>query len=282
MILKQILNRTLSSNFKNKIGEFKHKHELKSIQRIECEINSLRTRKDISIEDIFDPNETEHLWSKSKKDLEEMNISESSGGVNPGDRKAIYYLISKLQPASVLEIGTHIGASTLHIAAALYMSRIKSGKKAHLTSVDIVDVNSIETKPWLKYGSKYSPAEMINKLNYGSFVNFIADTSLNYAANCTEKYDFIFLDGSHAASVVYQEIPRAVKLLNPNGVILLHDFFPALKPLWSEGSVIPGPYLAIDRLAKEGVALEVLPLGKLPWPTKLGSNVTSLALLLRK
>ena len=74
----------------------------------------------------------------------------------------------------------------------------------------------------------------------------------------------------------------ALKMLNPNGVILLHDYFPGMKPLWSDGTVIPGPYLATERFVKEGINLTVLPLGELPWPTKLGSNVTSLALLLRK
>jgi len=65
-------------------------------------------------------------------------------------------------------------------------------------------------------------------------------------------------------------------------MILLHDYFPEMKPLWSDGSVFPGPFLAVNRLVKEGADLVALPLGSLPWPTKLQSNVTSLALLLRK
>jgi predicted O-methyltransferase YrrM len=267
---------------KTKYHISRDKKELNSIQKIGCEVNNLRNKSELPIENLFESGEIESMWSNSKKEIDFFSIPDGSGGVNPGDRKAIYYLISKLKPSSVLEIGTHIGASTLHIASALYMSQIKNSKNASLTTVDIVDVNSTLTKPWLTYGTKYSPAEMINKFNYGSFVAFVADTSLNYAANCKQKFDFIFLDGSHAASVVYQEIPMALKLLNPNGVILLHDYFPGMKPLWSDGSIIPGPYQATERLAKEGVDVIVVPLGKLPWPTKLSSNVTSLALLLRK
>ena len=41
------------------------------------------------------------------------------GGVNPGDRQAVYYLIMALKPQNVLEVGTHIGASMPHIARAL-------------------------------------------------------------------------------------------------------------------------------------------------------------------
>ena len=113
-------------------------------------------------------------------------------------------------------------------------------------------------------------------------MEFITSTSLSYFTRCELRFDFIFLDGDHTAKTVYQEIPAALRLLNQNGVILLHDYFPNLKALWPNGSVIPGPFLATERLVKEGANLVVLPLGELPWPTKLQSNVTTLALLLRK
>jgi hypothetical protein len=45
--------------------------------------------------------------------------------------------------------------------------------------------------------------------------------------------------------------------------------------------VIPGPWLGVERLRREGVRLQVLPLGELGWPTKLGRNVTSLAAVVR-
>jgi predicted O-methyltransferase YrrM len=282
MKLKKILKRLIVPIIKTNYFISKEMKELNSIQQIGCEINNLRFKSDLSIEHLFESREIEKMWSDSKKEIDIFNIPDGSGAVNPGDRRAIYYLISKLKPSSVLEVGTHLGASTLHIASALYMSQIKNVNTANLISVDILDVNAPVTKPWLGFGTKYSPIEMMNKLNYDSFVNFVADSSLNYITNSKQKFDFIFLDGSHVASTVYQEIPMALKLLNNNGVILLHDYFPGMKPLWSDGSVIPGPYLATERLSKEGTNLIVLPLGKLPWPTKLASNVTSLALLLRK
>jgi hypothetical protein len=73
----------------------------------------------------------------------------------------------------------------------------------------------------------------------------------------------------------------ALRLLNPNGLVLLHDYFPGGRPLWSDGSVIDGPELAVKRFQREGVPFNILPLGALAWPTKLGSTVTSLALLTR-
>jgi predicted O-methyltransferase YrrM len=272
----------LKQFLKTKYQLSRDKKELNSIQRIGCDINNLRNKSDLSIQHLFESTEIENMWNDSKKEIDNFSIPDGSGAVNPGDRRAIYYLVSKLKPSSVLEVGTHLGASTLHIASALHRSQVKKGENANLVSVDIVDVNSTVTKPWLGYGSQYSPVEMVNQLGYGPFVSFVADASLNYAANCKQRFDFIFLDGSHSAANVYQEIPLALKLLKQNGVILLHDYFPAMKPLWSDGSVITGPYLATERFAKEGIHLVVLPLGELPWPTKLSSNITSLALLLRK
>ena len=280
--LKQFLHGVVSTDIKTLYHKSKNIKELNSIQRIGCEINNLRDESDLFLENLFESSEIENMWNASKKEIDFFEIPDGSGGVNEGDSKAIYYLVSELRPSSVLEIGTHIGASTLHIASALYMSQLKNGKKVNLITVDIADVNSVITKPWLQYGAKYSPIEMINKFNYETFVKFVADTSLNYIAECKQKFDFIFLDGDHSASTVYQEISMALKLLNKNGVILLHDYFPDMKPLWSNGSVISGPYLAIKRLMKECMHLNCLPLGRLPWSTKLSSNVTSLALLLRK
>lgn len=161
------------------------------------------------------------------------------------------------------------------------MNQCEDGKHANLVSVDIADVNDPVSKPWLKYGTNHSPVEMIEKMYFRSFVEFTRDTSLNYLDRCEQKFAFIFLDGDHSAKTVYREIPTAMKLLKKNGLILLHDYFPNLKPLWSNGSVIPGPFFVTERLKAEGAKLMVLPLGELPWPTKLQSNITSLALLLR-
>ena len=198
------------------------------------------------------------------------------------DRRALYYLIGDLKPKSVLEVGTHIGASTLHIASALFNSQIKKNQTVQFTTLDIRDVNSPVDKPWLKFDMSHSPLEMIKHFGYDSFAKFVAGNSLEYLKNTSQKFDFIFLDGDHAETTVYKEIPAALKLLNPNGIILLHDYFPNMKPLWSDGSIIEGPFMATERLINEGADMVVLPLDGLPWETKLNSNITSLALLLKK
>lgn len=256
---------------------------LEKIPSLGCKAESLRSAEEVNLEEVFSSNGIKAAWDIVVPELRAFEIPDGTGGVNPGDRRAISYLVRYFEPHSVLEVGTHIGASTIHIAAAL-RSRREAEIKEHpdLISVDAVDVNDPVSKPWLRHGIRFSPAEMIGRMGYDDFTAFVTSTSLDYMTDCERGFDFIFLDGDHAAKTVYREIPAAMELLNPDGLILLHDYFPGAKPLWSNDSVIPGPFLAAERLRAEGAQFEVLPLGRLPWPTKLKSNLTSLALLARK
>lgn len=195
----------------------------------------------------------------------------SGGAVNPGDQRAIYALTRSLKPQSVLEIGTHLGGSTVMFALAL------KDTGATLTTVDILDVNG-PAGPYVRHGGS-SPLAMIRAL--GCEAQFVTRPSVEYLSECPQRFDLIFLDGLHDAPNVYEEIPLALRLLNPGGLILLHDVFPQLHPLWDDGIVVPGPWLAVERLRDEGAPLRIVPLGALPWPTKQGSTVTSLAYLLR-
>jgi len=153
--------------------------------------------------------------------------------------------------------------------------------KSIFKTIDIRDVNSNEKKPWLKYGMTRSPINMIKEFNFSSNVEFVKDISTDYLKNTSDTFDFIFLDGDHAPSTVYQEIPLALDKLNKGGIILLHDYFPNGKPLWSNNYAVEGPYLATKRLISE-IDIDILPLGSLPWKTKFDSNTTSLALCCKR
>jgi predicted O-methyltransferase YrrM len=227
-------------------------------------------------------------WNKARQLMAPIAIPEMTGGVNPGDQQLIFQLIHYLQPTRILEIGTHIGASTLNIAAALHLS--PADKRGSLTTVDIGDVNDEQLKPWLQYQSARSPRALLEAVGTQDLVSFVVSDSVAFLENTTQTFDFIFLDGDHSSRAVYLEIPLALERLAANGTILLHDYFPGLAPLWPtarladsmlQPSVIPGPFLATQRLQREDNGCRVIPFGELPWPTKLGSRVTSLALLAR-
>jgi predicted O-methyltransferase YrrM len=217
-------------------------------------------------------------WSKDSTALLGLAIPEMSGGVNEGDRRALYYLVRAFKPEALLEIGTHIGSSTTAIAMAATRNH-RDGVSTRITTADIRDVNDPVKRPWETFKSPAAPAELMARLGCQELVTFETGDSFSVLGGTSKNYDLIFLDGSHEEEVVYKEIPLALKRLKPNGVIVLHDYYPDLKPLWAGQPVISGPYKAVQRLIRQGAQFKAFPLGALPWPTKCGSNVTSLALL---
>jgi predicted O-methyltransferase YrrM len=257
--------------------------ELYRIGTVACDSQPLATMHRIDLDGVFNSAVYQQELAAIDNEVSLLSIPEESGGVNPGDRRAIYCLTRHLNPKSVLEIGTHIGVSTVYIAAALKKLRAINPESSYkLLSVDMRDVNDPVSAPWRQYRSARSPLDMLRSMGCDDLVTFVVMDSLDFFPSCEHRYDLIFLDGSHDASTVYQEIPAAMKLLHRDGHILLHDYFPALRPLWSNRAVVPGPYLATRRLEDEGADIKILPVGKLPWRTKLGSKVTSLALLGKK
>lgn len=215
--------------------------------------------------------ENDHAYLRTIMTQEHMN-----GGVNPGDQRALYYLVRALRPQNFLEVGTHIGASTLFIARAMQANA--AGK---MTSVDIYNVNDESHSSWKQYGATDSPRGSLEKAGLADRVTFSAEGALPFMARTDEKFDFIFLDGDHKASAVYKEIAAALDILAPGGIILLHDVFPDGKALYPDKNVIHGPWQAAARIHREAPDVKIVPLGDLPWPTKQGVNTTTLALALR-
>jgi len=113
-------------------------------------------------------------------------------------------------------------------------------------------------------------------------VIFVVEPAAAVLESSGQRFDMIFLDGDHSKSAVYREISAALPVLNPNGLLLLHDFYPDGMPLVPDGNVEFGPAAAASRIARETDALAFLPLGNLPWPTKNGGNATSLALVSKR
>ncbi len=218
------------------------------------------------------------FWSEDSRELSALLGGDDRwGGVNPGDRRAIYTLIMATKPKTVLEIGTHIGASTLHLAKALE----RSGSGGHITTVDILNVNA-ENGPWRDIGMTHCPLDYLKKLRLSDSVTFIAQKSAAFLKDCTEKFDFIFLDGDHGADTVYIEVSAALAKLNKGGLILLHDYYPNGEALFPDGSIIYGPYRAMERIAKENSDITTINLSPLPWESKQGSVNTSLTIISRK
>jgi len=261
------------------LKKYEEKIELGRIKNLSFDPSFLKNMKEKELVDIFLSPSIEKQWIQERKEIDLLKITDRAHGVNYGDRRALFYLIRHFNPHSVLEVGTHIGASTAHMALAL---KNNDSDRKKIVSLDIYDVNGLNTRIYSHLGVTHSPLEMLRRIGCEGFVEFITCPSLEYMKTCDSKFDFIFLDGDHSAKTVVRVLVFASRLLNKNGTILLHDYFPGMKPLWSNGYVVFGPYLAVQRFIEEGISIEVIPLGLLPWPTKMNSNRTSLALLTKK
>jgi predicted O-methyltransferase YrrM len=276
--IKQTLHRLPGMRFATVLRQ---RLALRGLRQAPCDATSLSRKIDqVRLKEIFASQQMNDEWPAIERTIASLKIADGADGVNLGDRRALYYLVRCLSIRSMLEIGTSIGASTVCAVAALQTNHCEDINTPHrLTSVDVLAVNDEASTPWLRSGSTYSPKEMVMKIGAADYVTFMTVRSIDHLRNCKDGYDLIFVDGDHAATTVYQEIPLALRVLNQGGVILLHDYFPDLRPLWSNGAVIPGPWLATERLNTEHEQIQVLALGHLPWRTKLDSDVTSLALV---
>jgi predicted O-methyltransferase YrrM len=219
----------------------------------------------------------ETAWSAAEQRVATLGLT-AQGGMNPDDRRALYYLVRHLRPDRVLEIGTLAGASTVHLAMGL-ADAWSGPATTRLLTVDILDVNHPELGAWHRLGLAQSPRQAMERLGMGGMVEFRVARSLDLLAQPGEPFALILLDGDHRLETVVAEIPAALRRLRPGGLLLLHDYFPELRPLWADGKVIDGPARAVRRLQRAGWPVKARPLGELPWPTKEGSRRTSLALL---
>lgn len=262
----------------NTLRDAREKKGLAKIGNKTFKTHNLITNDNLPLNNILNDQELEKRWETDKQDIAKIfEHQDKYGGVNPGDRRAIYTIITGLKPQNVLEVGTHIGASTLYIARALK----GSDRASSLTTVDIVNVNAPDA-PWKKIGLPQSPVQMLRALDCAENVIFEKSSSLEYLKNTDQKFDFIFLDGDHSAATVYEETALALDALTPGGIIMLHDYYPNGKALFPDNNIITGPYRALERIKSENPDIQVQPLGALPWETKQGSHNTSLAMVTKK
>lgn len=274
----------MASSFDRRLKALRETLALRRVPSLACATSSLRISSAAELASMLSRTDLHEEWLEVEADLARACPIEDgkTGGVNPGDRRALWYLARSLAVTSVLEIGTHVGASTVYLAAALRASAAhEPALRPRLVTVDVRDVNSPTDGYWKAYGLQASPEQMLRTIGASDIVRFETAWSLAYLDACTERFDLVFVDGDHRATAVYQELPRALAVLNSPGVVVLHDYFPRNQPLWRDGSPIPGPYLATARLRRERASFDVLPLGDLPWATKQGSKRTSLALVIR-
>ncbi|RPH04833.1 MAG: hypothetical protein CBC06_006225 [bacterium TMED46] len=243
-----------------------------------CNVDELKSLSLEQLSQIFSNDNIHNEWENYGSKIDSLKIPEMAGGVNSGDQRALYYLVRMLKPISILEIGTHIGSSTVALAMAALKNR-EEGIETKIISTDIIDVNDLNERYWKTIGSPKSPSKIIDSIGCSEIVTFEIGNSIE-KMKMNRKFNMIFLDGDHSAKTLYQEIPLALNSLD-DGIIILHDYFPKLESLWGSQAPIVGPFLATQRFIEEGTPFNVIPFGELPWLTKFDSKITSLACLVK-
>jgi len=72
----------------------------------------------------------------------------------------------------------------------------------------------------------------INKLKTYKNTKLVELTSDEFFASNIEYFDLIFIDGLHQSQQVIKDVQNALKFLNPNGIIVLHDCNPTSKVIF--------------------------------------------------
>lgn len=148
----------------------------------------------------------------------------------------------------ILEIGTLFGFSTLHIAEAL---KINGGGK--ISTIDI----RIANRKWGTGEEVENIHELAIKLaaeaGLSEYINFISgrsDVEMPKLCFSENKFDLIFIDGSHSRYVVTLDLLNALNILKPGGLIIFDDISEnvALREYNVGGpNSILGPFIASGR-----------------------------------
>ena len=282
-ILKRLIRRVLPARVHGVLRRAIHAWRLARVPAMAADVAPLPHATEISFSDLLCSEGLAHSWERAKKSIDEIfEYVPRSHAADPESCRTIYHLIRRLQPHSVLEIGTNGGASTLHAAMAMRDYR-RADRPPGLVTVDMFDVNDPATAEAKRYRITTPPRERLARLDCADMVEFSIASSTDFLTRHKAAFDFILLDHAPRADTAYRDIVLAIGALRPGGQLLMHSYFPGKESLGTAERVNADWYLAVRRLRRQGIRLVALPLGPLPWPAKAGGpNLTSLALLARE
>lgn len=115
---------------------------------------------------------------------------------------------------NVLEIGLAYATSSIHIINRL----LKYGGNVNYT---VIDPNQSST--WESIGINHIRQYLRDNNSNSIHLNLIEKYSQDAMSELKDKFDIIFIDGSHAEDIVIQDLMNSDKILKPNGIIIVDD-----------------------------------------------------------
>lgn len=112
--MKRLIGKFVPQSLQNWALRRKDEDGLRQVPTVKFTVDNLISGSAVRLEEIWKKRETQSAWEKAEPLIRKFGVPDGTGGVNPGDRRALYYLVSHFQPGRMLEVGTHIGASTMH------------------------------------------------------------------------------------------------------------------------------------------------------------------------
>lgn len=155
--------------------------------------------------------------------------------------EVLIQLVKFRDPAAIFEFGTFDGRTTLNLAAnsrpdARVVTLDLPREDMHRTELRIDDAERrYVDKP--RSGIRFLDTDVAHKI-----VQVYFDSAGMDVSDYREKFDFIFIDGSHTYDYVINDTRLAVQMLRVPGVLVWHDYV-------SEGDVCwPGLVKALERM----------------------------------
>src|ERR1700679_3741192 len=82
----------------------REKRALSALERRSCTVTALRSADDATVRGWLAADLTKE-WQEVEAKMAPIRFGGGAGAVNPGDRRALYYLVRALRPTSILEVG---------------------------------------------------------------------------------------------------------------------------------------------------------------------------------
>ena len=181
------------------------------ISEIRCELEA--SDESIQIEDFGAGTRGNVLSSESKPNERRISEIYKRAAAPPAWGRFMFRLVRALKPQSVLELGTNLGVSALHIAAALDINR----KEGSLTT--------IEGDPTLSEIAR----ENLARLGHKNRATVLTGRFDDVLPTCLEEhgpFDLVFIDGHHAEAATLRYFEAIKPHLAPGACVAFDDIEP--------------------------------------------------------